>query len=202
MIAGAADAGKFGTFVVTTLWVHGPWSPLLPTAYEPVLMLFGKLYPPWLIALTGATLSCLVEWFNYRVYDWASDLKRLEKYKEKASHGRWVALFRQHPFLVVWVFALSPLPDWVMRIVAVVAKYSVWRYVLAFWLGRLPKFFLLALLGKALPVSPLALTIGAVGVVVLGYAMGRMGKADKTDKADKADRTDKADRAGRKGVSP
>jgi len=171
VIPEAADAGKFGSFVVTTLLVHGPWSPLLPAAYEPVLMLFGKLYPPWLIALTGATLSCIVEWINYRVYDWFSDLKRLEQLKQKATSGRFVALFRREPFFVVWTFAWSPLPDWAVRIMAVVADYSVFRYVLAFWLGRLPKFFLLAWLGQKLPLTALQLTVIAVAFVVAGYGI-------------------------------
>ena len=172
MIQEAAEAGKFSAFVVTTLWVHGPWSPLLPAAYEPVLMLFGKLYPPWLIALTGATLSCIVEWINYRVYDWISDIKRLERLKEKATSGRFVKLFRKQPFLVVWIFAWSPLPDWAARIMGVVAGYSTWKYVLAFWLGRLPKFLFLAWLGKQLPLTAMQLTVIAIGAVVIGYGVG------------------------------
>lgn len=171
MIQEAAEAGKFGTFVVTTLWVHGPWSPLLPAAYEPVLMLFGKLYPPWLIAVTGATLSCLVEWINYRVYDWFSDLKRLERLKEKATSGRFVRLFRKEPFLVVWIFAWSPLPDWAARIMGVVAGYPVSKYVLAFWLGRLPKFFFLAWLGQKLPLTAMQLTVIAIVTVAVGYGV-------------------------------
>ena len=53
-----AELGKLGSFVLTTLWVHGPWSPLLPAAYEPVLLLFGKLYPPLLIA--ASQLRCVM----------------------------------------------------------------------------------------------------------------------------------------------
>ena len=52
-----AEFGQFGAFILTTLWVHGPWSPLLPAAYEPVLMVFGKLYPPLLIAAVGVLTS-------------------------------------------------------------------------------------------------------------------------------------------------
>src|SRR5678815_2533389 len=53
----------------------------------------------------------------------------------------------------------------------VVAGYPVSKYVLAFWLGRLPKFFFLAWLGQKLPLSALQLTVIAVATVVVGYGV-------------------------------
>lgn len=193
MIQGAAEAGKFGSFVVATLWLHGPWSPLLPAAYEPVLILYGKLYAPWLVALVGTTLSCIVEWINYRVYDWASDVKRLEQLKQKAMSGRFVRLFRKQPFLVTWIFAWSPLPDWAVRIMAVLADYSITRYVIAFWLGRLPKFFLLATIGEFIPVSTRTLVIVLTAAVFLAWGVGwwrrRAGKAGRAGRSGKSEKS-------------
>jgi uncharacterized membrane protein YdjX (TVP38/TMEM64 family) len=54
----------------------------------------------------------------------------------------------------------------------VVAGYSAWKYVLAFWLGRLPKFLFLAWLGKQLPLTAMQLTVIAIGAVVIGYGVG------------------------------
>ena len=167
-----AELGKLGSFVITTLWVHGPWSPLLPAAYEPVLLLFGKLYPPLLIAIVGAVLSVLMEGINYHVYDWMAGWHRLDKLRQKAVQGRLVHLFERRPFLVVWLFALSPVPDWAARVLAVLAAYPIRRYMLAFLLGRIPKFWAFAALGEALPLSDRTVLIGAIAVTGLFLVIG------------------------------
>ncbi|HUC34685.1 MAG TPA: VTT domain-containing protein [Gaiellaceae bacterium] len=167
-----AELGKLGSFVLTTLWVHGPWSPLLPAAYEPVLLLFGKLYPPLLIAVVGAVLSVVMEAINYRVYDWMAGWRRLETFRQKAVQGRLVHLFERRPFLVVWLFAVSPVPDWAARVLAVLAEYPIRRYLLAFLLGRIPKFWAFAALGEALPLSDRTVLIGAIAVTGLFLVIG------------------------------
>ena len=167
-----AELAKLGPFVVTTLLVHGPWSPLFPAAFEPMLLAFGKLYPPLLIAVLGAALSVAMEWVNYRLYNWMSELKRLEALKARAVSGRLVKLFARQPFLVVWLFALSPAPDWGARILGVLAAYPIRRYLLAFLLGRIPKFWLLATIGEALPVSPRVMVVAAIVITVTLLSLG------------------------------
>jgi len=164
-----AEFGPFGAFVLTTLWVHGPWSPFFPAAYEPVLMVFGRLYPPVLIAAVGSTLSCAVEAFNYKVYNWMAGIPQLDRLREKAVSGRLVKLFEKQPFLVVWLFAWTPAPDWAARILGVLSGYPIRRYVTAFLLGRFPKFLFLAWLGRQIPISTTGLIIIAVATVIIGY---------------------------------
>ncbi len=161
-----AELAKLGPFIITTLLVHGPWSPLFPAAFEPMLLAFGKLYPPLLIAVLGAVLSVAMEWVNYRLYDWMSELKRLEALKARAASGRLVRLFARQPFLATWLFALSPAPDWGARVLAILARYSIRRYLLAFLLGRVPKFWLLATIGEALPVEGGTLFVAAIVLTV------------------------------------
>ncbi|MEO6056674.1 MAG: hypothetical protein ABIQ49_07535, partial [Gemmatimonadales bacterium] len=55
-------------FVLLTLGCHGPLSPFLPATYEPILLLYGQLYPPLLIALLGALTSAAAEYLNYHLY--------------------------------------------------------------------------------------------------------------------------------------
>ena len=71
--------------------------------------------------------------------------------------------------LAVWLFAWTPAPDWAGRILGVLAKYPIERYVTAFLLGRFPKFLFLAWLGRELPISTKALVIIAVCTVFIGY---------------------------------
>lgn len=51
-------------FLVVTVWVNGPIGMLLPTTYEPILMAFGREYPPLLIGLLGILGTVYVEYLN------------------------------------------------------------------------------------------------------------------------------------------
>ncbi|MDP3773350.1 MAG: hypothetical protein Q8Q85_03700, partial [Gemmatimonadales bacterium] len=51
------------------LFTNGPYSMFLPVGYEPVLMVFGRVYPPALVAAVGTLGVVAVEYVNYRLYD-------------------------------------------------------------------------------------------------------------------------------------
>lgn len=174
----AAGLAGLGPFIITTLLVHGPWSPFFPAAYEPMLLLFGKLYPPLLIAVLGAVLSVAMEGLNYRIYGWLANLKRIESLKQKAVSGRLVKLFERRPFLVVFLFGLLPAPDWGARILGVLSGFPADRYLLAFLLGRIPKFWFLAAVGQALPVSKGVMLVVAIVITVISLAAAVWRKPD------------------------
>ncbi len=44
-------------FVLVTVIVNGPQGPLFPATYEPILMLFGRVYSPVLVAALAACSS-------------------------------------------------------------------------------------------------------------------------------------------------
>ena len=55
-------------FVLVTIWMNGPYSPVLPATFEPMLMLMGRLYPPLLVATLGTFGTLTVEYLNYKLY--------------------------------------------------------------------------------------------------------------------------------------
>jgi hypothetical protein len=164
-------ASRLVVFVLLTLWCHGPLSPLLPAAYEPVLLAYGRLFPPLLVAIVGALTSTGVEYLNYQLYrkllEWDSFDRVL-----RSPHGRRVIqLYVRRPFLTVWLCVWSPLPDWAARILAAHSGYSVRRYLSAFLLARIPRFWLLAEVGMHwLPSggAVLAVAAGFAGVALIG----------------------------------
>lgn len=160
-------ATRLVVFVLLTLWCHGPLSPLLPAAYEPILLAYGRLFPPLLVALIGSVASTAVEYLNYYVYRRLLRFDALARVLRSPSGRHVVALFSRHPFLAVWLCVWSPLPDWAARIIASYSGYSVRRYLAAFLLARLPRFWFLAALGLhlRLGVGPV-LAITAVSVIL------------------------------------
>lgn len=155
--------------VLTAAWCHGPASPLLPAAFEPVLMAYGRSYPPLLIALVAVVTTVLVESLNYIGYGYVLRSRGLNRARQASA--RLTELFARRPFLVCLLVAATPLPDWSARILGAFARYPARRYLLAFALGRVPKFWLLASLGHALQLSGSALLALAAGSLVLTYGL-------------------------------
>jgi uncharacterized membrane protein YdjX (TVP38/TMEM64 family) len=155
-------------FILLTLWCHGPLSPFLPAAYEPLLLFYGQLYPPLVVALVGALASVAAEYVNYHMYRVLLGHASIERRVMSNAASRAVsALFARCPFLAVWICAWSPLPDWAARVLASHARYSIRRYLAAVLAGRIPKFWFLAAVGMHW--APPGATIAAivVGSVVL-----------------------------------
>jgi len=162
-------AGLVG-FLCITMFLHGPLAPLLPAAHEAVLLVTGRAYPPLLVAGVGIAGTLYMEYINYYVYRAALLHPRLERTRESKLVRSTVALFERAPFFCVWMCSWSPLPYWAVRFLAPLSGYDVRRYLLATFLGRGPRYYFIALFGKLLPVSNLALaviTVALIGVAVL-----------------------------------
>jgi len=134
-------------FVLATLWTHGPLAMLMPAAYEPILAHFGGLYPPAEIAVLGTLADLVVEYVDYHVFRALCNDTRARRAMDHGIVQRAIGWFNRAPFLTTFVFALTPLPDWALRLVAPAAGYSVPRYLLAMGLGRFPNFLLFAAAG-------------------------------------------------------
>jgi uncharacterized membrane protein YdjX (TVP38/TMEM64 family) len=163
LAAPPAAAGLVG-FLVVTIWVNGPIGMFLPATYEPILMLFGRLYPPVVVGLVGIVGTVYVEFLNYQLYARLLRADALRGVRCNPLVERLLPLFNRAPFFTVWLCAWSPLPYWTVRIMAPLAGYSVPRYLAATFLGRFPRLWLFAALG-ALPI-PNRLLIPAVLIAV------------------------------------
>src|SRR2546430_8130407 len=89
---------KLLAFLMVAMVVHGPLSPLLPTAFETALLYYVRFYPAWLLAVVGTLGASLAEALNYRLVDWAVELPKLAALKQR-SGVRWtVGAFLRAPF--------------------------------------------------------------------------------------------------------
>ena len=161
------EASGLTAFALASVWVHGPASPLLPATYEPILILFGGLYPPLLLAFIGTAANLLAEYLNYRVYGELLAQRQLDRVTSHPTLRRLVTLFNRRPFFTTWFVAWSPLPDWTVRILAPLARYPIRPWLLAMALGRLPRFWLLASLGRWVHVD--ARTLLWLALLPLGF---------------------------------
>lgn len=153
--------------VLTAAWCHGPASPFLPAAFEPVLMAYGRVHPPLLVALIATVTSVCMEGVNYLGYGYLLRSRRAVRVRDASA--RLTGFFQRSPFLTCLIVSATPLPDWSARILGALARYPARRYLLAFLLGRIPKFWLLATIGHAFQPSRTFLLVTVIGSILLTY---------------------------------
>lgn len=164
-------SGPLVGLLLYTLWVTGPLSPFFPVGLEPVVMLWGRLYPPLLVAAAVTAASLYVEFVTYHLYRTMLRHRATQRLRESRFLHGLRRYFERAPFATIWVLSWSPIPYWGGRIMAAHGDYSIARYLLATLLGRLPKFWLFAALGLQWEVSAGVLVTIVVAGTLLSLAL-------------------------------
>lgn len=115
--------------------------------HEPVLLYFGKFYSPFLVAVIAISGTVLTEMLNYSAFKYVMDLKIFLKIQQRSAVRKTVQFFNKAPFLTLWVAGITPIPFYPLRFLVVLARYPLFKYILAVFLSRFPRFVVLAYLG-------------------------------------------------------
>lgn len=115
--------------------------------HEPVLLYFSKFYSPLAVTLVAITGTVLAEMINYSVFKYVGDLKPFNRVRHTKWVSKTIELFNKVPFVALLVAGFTPVPFYPFRFLVVLARYPLPKYVLAIFLSRTPRFYLLALLG-------------------------------------------------------
>jgi len=158
-------------FMVVTVWLNSPVGVFLPAMYEPVLMLFGRMYAPLLIGFLGTLGTVYVEYLNYRLHGRVLASKQLQGFTNGPTATLVSAWFSKAPFFTIWFVSISPLPYWLVRILSPLAGYPAGKHLLATFLGRFPKLCFFAALGAAWTVDLGLLSVLLASVVIAVYAV-------------------------------
>jgi len=119
---------------------------LLP--HEPILIYYGKFYSPMTVALISVFGTVLAEFINYSVIKFVADIRLFKNIIGKKVVGKIVALFNKAPFTAVLIAGFTPVPFYPFRFLVVMSHYPVQKYLLAVFISRAPRFFILALIGN------------------------------------------------------
>jgi membrane protein YqaA with SNARE-associated domain len=155
------------------LFVEGGTLSFLTT---PTLLYYGKYHEPWAVGLAGSLASAAGSALQLWLLRWvfASDHRWMRRFAP--SRERVEQAIRRYPsasFLALLLARATPLPDAPLKLVAAVAEYPIALYTLAVFLGSLPYFYVLALLGKEFRVPNWILVAAAVALA-LGLVVDRM----------------------------
>jgi uncharacterized membrane protein YdjX (TVP38/TMEM64 family) len=160
-------------FAVMSLPANGPLSPLIPAAFEPLIMEAAKYERPLAVTAVGLAAYMFTEYVNWHIYAWALTRERLAGV-ERSRWVRWgIERFRRAPFTTTVIFAFTPLPFWVARCLAILDRYPIGRFMVATAVGRAPRILIYAWLGAVLQVPTVVLATVLVGSLLLAVPWRR-----------------------------
>lgn len=137
--------------------------------HEPMLLYFGKFYSPFTVGLVAVSSTILTEALNYSTFKYVADLKAFEKVQRSKFTGRLIALFNKAPFIAIWIAGFTPVPFYPFRFMVVMARYPIWKYLLAAFLSRTPRFFILAYVGYSIKMSDTLLIVLFAAMLLIIY---------------------------------
>jgi membrane protein YqaA with SNARE-associated domain len=166
LYAAPALAGLFLFSIYST-----PANSLLPVPHEPGLLYFAHYYDPVWIALAGAVGTAVAACIDYPVVKSAFRHPKIRRARDTQLYRSSVRWLLRWPFLTIVAFAATPLPVYVVRVLAPATGYPLWRYMAATMVGRFPRYYLMAWVGHLYHIPAwalLALFVFMVGTMVLG----------------------------------
>lgn len=174
---------------VATLGMSSPVFPPILLGQESVLLLFGAVYSPVLVAGVAGAVNLSVEVASYHLHRTVLDLEAARDFRESRPVRTAVKIFEARPGLAVWLCSWSPLPYFVVRALSPLAGYPLQRHLLATAAGRLPKYLLIAYLGYAWRPRSKWVIAGVCALVAAGgvsWAIRRIRKRSAEQEGDRS----------------
>ncbi len=141
---------------------------ILPLPTPPYVIGMGKIFNPWLIAFLGALGNSIAAFFEYYFITWLFSRSELQqkieanKYFQRLAH-----IFNRAAFPCIVFTGFSPLPLDPFRFTAILTRYFIPKYLLAMFIGKYLRYYLLALLGDSCQIHNRYLFIMLLSLVLI-----------------------------------
>jgi membrane protein YqaA with SNARE-associated domain len=119
---------------------------LIPLPTPPAVLASGVLMGPLLAALIGGVANCIGASVDYLVGTKIPEAdKHMERYKKIQPM---LDKFKQNAFFAIVIAGFTPFVFDPIRLAAGYVRYDIKKYWMAVFLGRAPRFYILAWIGK------------------------------------------------------
>lgn len=118
---------------------------------EPVLLQTAKHFTPLQISIAGIIGCSIAGFLDYWII---SPLVNHRFIRPKLDNTRFLRktmkYFSKFPFGILVIAAFSPVPFYPFKFLSIMGNYPLWKYQSALITGRIPRYYVLAILGNAL----------------------------------------------------
>ena len=120
----------------------------IPLLTPQLVIRYGAWFNPYLIAIIGGIGTCLGTLIDYGLLSFAFRYEKVNKIKSTRIYQYSARFFHKIAFISMVVAGFTPIPFDPFRFLAISMGYSKLKYVLAVFIGRSTRYFLLAEVGK------------------------------------------------------
>jgi len=141
----ASDWSQLGLVALVGLVLPSvPWLPIRMAVLVPVA---ATTVSPWAVAGVASAFAAFGTLPLYAISRSARTTPVVQSWLRRRWVERVLGWLNGRMFISILVFALFPLPDQLMSFAGGIRRYPAWKFVVGFFLGRLPYFLGLAFLG-------------------------------------------------------
>lgn len=137
--------------------------------YDPAVIFFARFHDPLIISLVGVAGILASETINYTCFEYIVDRKFFDKVLKNKWIEKLIRLFNKAPFWTILIVAFTPVPIYPFRFLVVMARFPLLMYLLALFVGRLPRLYLIALFGHRVNLPGYAYLIIFIVLSILMY---------------------------------
>lgn len=137
--------------------------------HEPSILYYGGIFNPLLVAILGALSVCCIEFYNYHALRLVTSIRKVQIFTSKSVYQKVERWFNKMPFFSIFLACLTPIPYSPFRFLAANSRYSINKLLMAVFLGRLPRYYILALTGAVISLP--SWVYGVFIILLLGFAL-------------------------------
>lgn len=131
-----------------------------PIPTLPPIAFTAKVFHPVLVSVVGALGTCVANLNDYAILGWLFQHKRVKKVRDLTTYRKLLTFFDKYAFLTLSAASFLPIPIDVIRLLAISRGYSYVKYIAGTFVGRVPRYLLIAYLGKELPTKYILVIFG------------------------------------------
>jgi membrane protein YqaA with SNARE-associated domain len=160
--------GRFGPYLHYAVYMSLA-NTFIPLPTNPLIIYMGREYFPAMVAIVGAAGTAVANMTEYLLLGILFETRRAQRVKRTHTYQVLKRYFERSPFLLMVAVNFVPIPVDPVRWMAISVDYPRWRYVLSTFLGRIPRYYLLAWFGDRYDLSnrTILIILAATGVLVL-----------------------------------
>lgn len=137
--------------------------------HEPVLIWCGKFMNLWVLSAVAAAGTLVSAFLDYRIFAKVLNLKYSGRYKSTDMYRKAHRWFYRMPFISLVVAGFTPIPFFPFKFMVYSSRYPLWKYMIAVAVGRFPRYYLLATVGKVFQVPDWLIIVAFLGMFLLVY---------------------------------
>ncbi|KPL19461.1 MAG: hypothetical protein AMJ92_03285 [candidate division Zixibacteria bacterium SM23_81] len=137
----------------------------LPT--PPTVIYMGEFHDPIVVAVVGGVASCMAGLIDYSLFLLLIKQRKVRAFQESGFYRKCAAFFNRIAFISMVVAAFTPIPFDPFRFLAIASGYNRAGYLAAIFVGRAPRYYLLAQLGGHWHIPPVFIVVSLILLMVI-----------------------------------